>query len=299
MWDRPDTNPAPMTEGPAALPESSGKDPTRDRRRPTWIWPFPVPRRLAQVAWRATGLAARLYDGWMWLPVAVAAGAIPVLIGISFGLSGHQPVTAILLFLLFIAAVRENRLACGVAVVGIVFAAHSLPVIALTIAGGDTVAASLPDAEGYWQANLRWIVTGHDPEYEIVNWLPAHLQLLGAIIVLGYLSMGLIPFYQGFYEVDLMNYYVGRLVTESAGSPLALLCGWHIWSLTRGLCYTVLVFEIAQCSLARLSGRRLASRAARIRRWSVALGFFLVDCGLKLFLTEPVRGLLEQTLPGP
>ena len=158
------------------------------------------------------------------------------------------------------------------------------------------MAACVPGGEAYWQANLSWIVTGEDPEYEIVNWLPAHIQLLGAIVILGYLSLGLIPFYEGFYEVDLMNYYVGRLVTESAGSPLAVLLGWHAWSVARGLCYTVLVFEVAQWSLGRLTGRELAAPAARRSRWAIALGFFLVDCGLKLFVTEPARAMLAKVL---
>lgn len=191
---------------------------------------------------------------------------------------------------------REDRTGKGVATIGVAFLAHCLLAISLTATYPEASAACLPDGAAYWESSRTWITSGHDPEYEPRNWVPAHLQLLVVMIAFSYLSLGLAPFTQGFYQVDLMNYYVGRLVAGSSSGGVAMGLGWHTWSVMRGLCYTVLVFEVASWSFSRLTGRELSTPTRRRWRWGIALGFFLLDCLLKYFMLEPVRGQLEANL---
>jgi hypothetical protein len=128
---------------------------------------------------------------------------------------------------------------------------------------------------------LRWISSGHDPEYDPSNWLFAHAQLLWGIGVFAFVSLGFIPFLQGFYEVDLMNFYVGRLLVGSQSQTAAVLEGWHAWSMLRGVAYTFLVYEIVSLSLERLRGRRLSTAKRRRWRWAGGLLFFALDCMVK------------------
>lgn len=242
--------------------------------------------------------------GWRFAPAAVAAGALPLLLAFllashlpaSVGAAWHQLVSGTLLFLLLLPSLREDRLARGVATIGLTFLAHCALGIALSASDPVRAAACMPDGAEYWAKQQTWITTGEDPEYQVMTWLPAHLQLFGAMVGFSYLSLGLSCFWQGFYEVDLMNYYVGQLLTQSASAPTAVGFGWHMWSLTRGVCYSVLVFEVASWSLARLSGRELSTPRRRAARWGVAVGFFLLDCAIKLAMLESVRARLADNL---
>jgi hypothetical protein len=116
------------------------------------------------------------------------------------------------------------------------------------------------------------------------------------MVAFTYTSLGLIPFWQGLYEVDLMNFYVGRLVAGSQSPALALAVGWHPWSLCRGAGYLVLTYEVASLSLARLVGERLSTPGARRKRWLVGLGLLVLDGGIKFLCLEPVRQVLAGNL---
>lgn len=275
---------------------SEGEGPARPAPRPAWVWPLRAPRAVALAAWTAAHRLERLQRGWRWLPCAVVVGALPLLVSVALGLPGHQVVSAVLLWLPFLACVRADRTGVGVGTIAVGFGTHSLLAIALSARRPEWVQDLLPGGPEYWAAQERWITTGQDPEYQPANWIPAHLGLLAAMVGLGYLSLGLLPFLQGFREVDLMNFYVGRLLSRSESSPAALLLGWHAWSLMRGVCYTLLVFEVASWSLTRLAGQETSTPARRRWRWGAGLAFFLLDGILKLFLLEPVRAGLAANL---
>lgn len=262
----------------------------------SWLWPLRIPPRLAEGAWRFAGCAERLFEGWGWAPAAAAAGTVPLALAFWTGGAWHQVVSALALFALFLAAVRADRMGHGLAAIAVAYASHMLLAIGLSSAWPAAAAACFPGGESYWAKNLTWLQTGADPEYELSNWVPAHFQLFGAMVLFSYLSFGLIPFLQGFREVDLMNFYVGRLLSQSSSETVALGMGWHAWSLMRGLCYMVLVYEVASWSLSRLTGRELSTRRGRCARWSAALVFFALDCGLKFYMLEPVRTRLAGNL---
>ena len=237
-------------------------------------------------------------EGRAWALAAILIGVLPLGVAAAIGGGWHQLASGLLLFPLFLAAVRADRVLRGLAIVGLCFAAHNAFAIGLA-AGSPDVAHLFPEGAEYWIKQRAWITTGADPEYEVLNWLPAHLQLFAGIGVYCFLSLGMVAFIQGFYEVDLMNFYVGRLIANSDSVAPALLLGWHPWSALRGLCYLLLVWELASWSLERLTGRCLSTPERRLGRWLAACGFFAADCVVKLALTEPVRRALADNLSAP
>jgi hypothetical protein len=265
---------------------------------PTWLGPLRVPRRAAAAAWSFAGAAAPAHRGAWWILAAIAAGTAPLLVCWAAGGSRlHQPACAALLLPLFLAALRLERPQRAIGVVAIAFAAHSALAIAFAALSPVAAAESLPGGADYFAKQLAWIRSGVDPEYEVSTWLPTHVGILGGVTATGYLSLGLFPFLAGFEQADLMNFYVGRLLRESQGWTVALLLGWHPWSVARGVCYAVLASDLASWSLSRMTGRALAT-AGRGARVAVALAFFSLDCGLKLLVSDAVRAALAQNLVG-
>jgi hypothetical protein len=194
------------------------------------------------------------------------------------------------------ACARRDAWIKGPAAIAVAFVAHSAVVIAAAAADPVRAGAVLPGSAWYWEKQIAWIETGHDPEYAYSAWVPAHFQLLGAAVALGLTSFGSIAFFQGFFEVDLMNYYNAQLLTRSASPALALALGWHPWSLLRGVAYVFLTFEIVSLSVAWFSGVANASRRARAWRWGLGLFFLLADGAVKSVLLEPVREQLFRNL---
>lgn len=255
-----------------------------------------VGKALGAHAWRLAGVAAEAVDGRRW-PLAFAlAGALPLLLACWLPGRVQQVTTAVAVFLLLLAAVRAQRPAVAVLGVGIAFAVHSLLAIVLAANWPDTAARLMPDGAAYWQAQQQWIASGQDPEYEPGHWLPHHAQLMVGMLLLGVVSLGLLPLVQGVYEVDLMNYYVGSMLAAADEPVRAALFGWHPWSICRGVCFAFVVHELASLTLQWLTGRRLATAAARRRRLLAALLFFAADAGLKYGMIGIVRDNLHDAL---
>jgi hypothetical protein len=232
------------------------------------------------------------------LGAAAAAGSLPFLGSWALRLGGHQIVSALLILPLGLALAREGRWRAGVLALALCYVSHCAVVIGLSAADPGRCAALLPGAHEYWLKQVSWIRLGIDPEYQAANWVPAHFQLLGATALYSYASLGLITLYQGFHEVDLMNYYVGRLAAASVHPGLALALGWHLWSVLRGLGYLLLTYELLSFALRRLAAvpsDRWNARGAALR---AGAGLFLLaaDGVTKAMLLEPVRSALFANL---
>jgi hypothetical protein len=259
---------------------------------PYWIWPLRLPVSARRATHNFAGLAQPFCEGWRWIPASIVVGTFPFLISYVTGAPGHQIVSALLLMVLCLPCARAEDWVKGIAIMALTYMAHCAVVIALAYADPQHVAAILPGAESYWQKQIHWIQTGTDPEYKLSAWVPAHLMLLGAAFLFSYTSLGGILFYEGFFEVDLMNFYNAQLMAQSSNHALSLALGWHVWSWLRGLGYLFIAFEIISLSLRRMTG---VSTAGRLRwsRFAVGLAFLLADGLVKVILLEPVR---EQML---
>jgi len=258
-----------------------------------WLWPVAAPPRVREGAWSLAGLAEPWSRGLRGPIAAILIGALPLGLSRVLGVGGHQAVSATGLLLLCLACVRSDDTRRGVALVLLAYLAHCATAVAIACSDPAAAARIMPGAEDYWAKQLAWIRTGWDPEYEAAVWIPAHLGQLGGGILYSYLSLGWITFFEGFREVDWMNFYSARLMGCSRDPATALLLGWHLWSVLRGLAFAVLTFEVLSLSLGRLTGRELSTPSLRRRRWSAALSLFLADGLLKLLLLQAVqRGLL-------
>jgi hypothetical protein len=267
--------------------------------RPAWIWPWRPGERVGRAILRWTAAADPVVSARAWPLVAAVVGAVPVLAGYAVGSPLHQPLTALLMAPLFLACLARDRLGRAVGVVGVVFVAHSAVAVALSASDPAGSAAILPGAAAYWDRTWLWVSTGADHEYRWTGWAPAHALQLVVVPALGYASLGVVPFAAGLEQVDLMNYYVGRLAAASESPARAVALGWHPWSVLRGLAFTVLVFELASWSLQRLSGVTLSTRRRRLARVAAGVALAALDAAVKFALAPVVREQLFANLrPG-
>jgi hypothetical protein len=268
-------------------------------RRPAWIWPWrPSPSIAGRTLRAAQGLSDRVGPWPCWCVLGAAVGTLPLLIGYAIGRPEPGLATALLLTPLLAASVVRDALGRGFGLLGAAFFAHNALAVALVAVDPAGMAPVLSDGHAYWEKSRAWIETGICPEYDLVNWLPAHLLLLVLMVAHTYLSLGLATLCQGLHEVDLMNYYVGQLVANSHDPWRAVLLGWHPWSVCRGIGYLFLTFEVASWSLARLTGTSLSTTRRRTTRWGLGLGFLVLDGLIKYRCLESVRRQLAVNLLG-
>ena len=227
------------------------------------------------------------------------AGVGPLLVAALVGGWWHQIASALLLAPALLGMAKADRTRAGIGMVLLAYVAHCAITISLAYHLPAVATGLLPDGAEYWAKQQVWIRTGEDPEYVLANWVPAHGQLYVVVVALSYLSLGLLPLVRGFYEVDLMNFYVGRMLAEGDGSIVSLLVGWHPWSVMRGICYAFVIFELASYSLERMTGRVLSTARRRKQRWALGAFFFLADCVVKIVTLDTVRGALAVHLGEP
>lgn len=262
-----------------------------------WLGPVRIPDATRRLS---LDLAQRLHHrlgAWpRWLILGLVFGTLPALLDYATGWPASRFLTALLLTPVWIAAVAQDSLAKGALALGAAFVAHSALFIALAAVDPAPLAVSLPQGQEYWLESEHWLRTGVSREYELSWWLPAHIQCLGAVSLFTYLSLGLVTFWQGFYEVDLMNIYVGRLAAHSQSPWTALALGWHPWSLCRAAGYLFIAFEVTSFSFERFTGSVLSTRRRRQLRWLAGLSLLTVDGLLKFFFLDAVRGVLAANL---
>lgn len=268
---------------------------SRFELRTTWLWPLRVPVRLA--AWTDRRLASfDVIRPWsFWIASSLSIGLVPPLLAWQFGFDRHGAVSAIPLAVLFLAAVRRDDLFRALILVGGSFLAHSAFVIALS-ANNPEAAAILPGSAEYWSGISQWVRTGDDREYRWQEWLPAHAGQAIFIPILAYTTFGALPFAFGFEQIDLMNYYVGRLAAESRSPWIAIGLGWHPWSILRGLGFTILTFEIVSLSWCRWSRNDVRPRGRWWKLWLIGLGSIAADALLKLLISPRIQRALHDNL---
>lgn len=193
-----------------------------------------------------------------------------------------------------LAAVRHESRVQAMALLCVIFAAHSATVIGLTVTAPEETAELIGFGEKYWQESRDWIVSGENPEYELSSWVPAHLIALFGVPVASYVSLGSVLFINGLHQVDMMNVYVGNLIRNSQNPLIALGLGWHPWSMMRGIGFLLLGSEAIRFSLERMLQQPAARR--RLQVIAIGVGFLVLDALLKLTIMESVRGVLFDNL---
>jgi hypothetical protein len=231
-----------------------------------------------------------------WPISALLTGTLPPTVGYAFGSALHQPVTGLLLATGCLSCVWRDQLCRALLLVAIVMGAHSCVAILLSLHDPAGAAAMLAGSQAYWEQTRTWLRTGDDPEYQLAVWLPLHLLLFGSIVIGGGLTLGVAPLVEGVQHVDLMNFYVGRLVAQSESPLRVLLFGWHPWSILRGLACTVLVFECASWTLERVTRKTVTTSSRRSTRLVLSAALAVADALTKSSLAPIVREQLYQNL---
>lgn len=270
-----------------------------DVRRGCWIWPYRAPRRVADGVYRLCERSAGLMeDPRVWPVLCFSAGALPAWFSYAAGLPGAHALTAIGTVPLLAGAAVRDAMWRGMAALCLIMLGQSAVNVTLAAVDPEGLAAVLPAGARYWQESRQWIVTGVNPEYELSSWLPEHLLLWIGVPLLAYVSLGVAPLVRGLEQVDMMNFYVGRLIAGSESPWLAGTLGWHPWSVCRGVGCVILIYEVVSFSLSRLTGRPLSTPRRRAARWTAALVFLALDCAVKYTCMEPVRSALHANLTG-
>ncbi len=269
------------------------------RRRPAWIWPWcPPPAISARTLRAAQGLCDRIGPWPFWCVLGALAGTLPLWLGYAVARPEPGSGSAILLTPLLVAAASRDRFGRGFVLLASAFFAHNALAVGLVAVDPAGMAPVLTDGPAYWDKSRLWIETGYCPEYDLSDWLPAHLVLAVVMVAYTYVSLGLATLCQGFHEVDLMNYYVGQLVANSQSPWRAILLGWHPWSVCRGVGFLFLTYEVASWSLSRLTGTPLSTPRRRAVRWAWGVGFLVLDGLIKFWFLESVRKQLASNLLG-
>lgn len=235
-------------------------------------------------------------DGWRWIVAGCLVGVGPLLICWCLQLPGQQLFSALGLTLLLLPMVAKDRWLAGPSLLGTTFFAHCVVAIGLTYYQPAATAPLMPDAPAYWDKQRNWIETGTDPEYELSAWVPAHLQLAVGATIYNATSLGSLTFMQGFYEVDLMNFYLGQLMRNSEKPSVAARNGWHIWSILRGIGFVFLTFETVSLSFAWITQLKTSPVKMRAIRWTLGLTLLVADGVVKIVFLEPVRKQLESNM---
>ena len=262
-----------------------------------WIWPLRFSRRARR---QINGLTLRINDliatRTRLLVCSLLIGALPVLASVLLQIPVDRPLTTIALTPLLLATVRQDSTRRGIVLLSLVFVAHSAAMIWLTVVSPERVAELFPQGQAYWLESREWILTGKSPEYEIAHWLPAHVMQLVGGAFFTFTSLGAVLIWEGLYQVDLMNVYVGNLVRTSSHPLIALGFGWHPWSVLRGLGFLFVGFEACSLSLERMLARPLSTRRRRQLRWAVGVGLLACDGIVKFLCLGIIRDILHSNL---
>lgn len=266
-------------------------------RRPGWLGPLRFPARWTR-GWVPgfRTLSERLNRWPRWLTVAILLGVGPVFVDVAVGRAVSHVLTPLLGLPLLLAAAARDRFHPALTCLILVFVFHSGTVIALAATVPDTLAVAHPGGAGYWDETDHWLRTGRSRAYDVGAWGGDHLFIAAAVTVSGYLSLGFVPLVKGLEQLDLMNFYVGRLLAHASGPSPVLLLAWHPWSLCRGVGFLFVTFELASLSLARITGVPLSTPQRRTKRWALGIAFLLLDAAIKWSCSEHVRRALSGQL---
>lgn len=237
-----------------------------------------------------------LVSGWRWVILALLLGMIPCALCVMFGWTWHRPFTAIVLTLMVVPLASSNRWLSGLSAIVLVFASHSA--VAITAAFLDPAAAGIafPGGADYWDRQRYWIESGTDEEYRVRDWAPEHALLLAGTTVVSFTSFGGLTFHHGLHEVDLMIYYNGQLIASSKNGFLALALGWHLWSILRGVGYTLLSFQLVALAVQFFAMKPVCRPAEHLRHIAYGVFFLLLDAAVKSVMTSWVQQKLLDNL---
>ena len=237
-------------------------------------------------------------SGWPAICAAsVVGGVLPPVIALvtNQGVRVSGSLTVLLVVPLLCSFAVQGRVLAGASLLAATFAAHCAFCIAVSCFMPEIAAATFDGGQAYLEHSLAWIQTGTKPEFEYQGWLSAQILQAVGVAGLGLTSFGVLPVYQGVYECDLMNFYVGRLLSQSTAPMVTLSLGWHPWSICRGIGLLLLLHEAVAIAVAVFIGRIAPAPRGALLRLSIACCFLAADVVLKALAMPLVQRCLQES----
>lgn len=138
-----------------------------------------------------------------------------------------------------------------------------LTMVTLIVLFHETTARVIFHGPEYADEMFRWVRTGTGAESTPSLFIPQHLLHAGIFVALSLLSGGLLSLVMGSLLMNYMSFYVGSLIVGSRNTGLAILMGWHPWSIFRVAGFVILGVVLAEPLICRITGRPYQSAGAR------------------------------------
>jgi hypothetical protein len=201
-------------------------------------------------------LLALTLSPWAFLYVVLIVPAslmTAVLLENPYGMIGIPTLSFYPIFAVQLYHKKEKMLAGLTSVWGIW---HSILVIVLVRVSGDRMDRLIIGGQEYHFDTLQWILSNRGTIAHPETFSLLHLIGLIRVVFTAVVSFGFTTFFGGVYELNIMNFHVGKLL-QSTHSPITIfLFGWPIWSVIRGWGYLLIMFGVAPLFLSFIKWSR-------------------------------------------
>ena len=157
-----------------------------------------------------------------------------------------------------------------------------------------SAAASIYNGTSYVQEMFHWIQTGEGAEGDPLKFVPIHLLHIIVFCILSAISASFLSLVMGALLMNYMAFYVASLIQASHHSMLAILMGWHPWSIIRIISFVILGVILGEPLICKISGRDYEYIGVRPFLWA-AIGGLILDVLMKAVLA-PWWGLALRKL---
>jgi hypothetical protein len=138
---------------------------------------------------------------------------------------------------------------------------------------------------------FEWVATGRGAESTPSQFIPQQLGQAAVFSGVALATAGILAMPMGAVLMNYMGHYVGTLAAQSRSPVLAMVLGWHPWSVIRIISFVILGVVLSAPLLSRLTEIPIDRRLSR--RLIVAASIGLVaDIVLKTLLAPAWHRLL-------
>jgi hypothetical protein len=155
------------------------------------------------------------------------------------------------------------------------------------------------DGPAYRNEMFRWIRTGLGSEGSIRLFLPEHLVVLGAFLVVGMGTGSAGALLMGAVLMNAMSFYVAALAKAGVPSWAVTLLGWTPWTIARVTAFATLGVVLAEplVSLVFPTAKERLKAGTRAAYVVAAMSGILADWFLKFLLAPTWGRWLRALLP--
>ena len=195
-------------------------------------------------------LLGLLMPGKIALPVLQVAAAYPVMYSLLAGGRRARAVCCMLWWALLLGVVM----------------------VTTVVRTPDASAHAILHGPEYAVEMFHWIRTGDGAEGTPSRFIPQHLLHLGIFAVLSLATGSLLSLLMGAMLMNYMSFYVGSLILASKNFGMAVLMGWHPWSILRVAAFVVLGVVLAEPLISQLLQRPYRFADAKPYIWAAVAG---------------------------